>query len=589
MAVLGFSATSVWPQPAPVPAEFQSTYNQLQGKLQAFDTTIMRQWNGQTSSTSFSASLSVANGNRGAALLQTAARQGVPVEIARMQQLGMKGVVVSIPFPILAPGFFQWLGRPADLQGYLEFYRFVAAEVRSRGMKLTIESGPMFPGVFSSGAGFDVARYYPTLTDQQYIDGRAETLTAIARELRPDYLQFGAEPDTEASLVAKPALGTTSGYSSLIRSTISKITAAGIRGVEFGSGVGTWMPSITASAFIEAAVAAGVDFIDLHVYPVNRDFLDNTIAYADLARTRGKKILINEAWLLKTSETEIATVDPGSDPRVFSRDAFSFWAPLDQLFLTTLVKFSHWKRVDVLSAFWSRYFYAYVDYNQVKDLPPDQIIAQSTQAASSALVNGTFTETGRHYQRLIAPPAIGVVSAASFAGARVALDSIISIFGANLAPRIELAPPGPLPVSLAGTSMVITDRTGARAPCTLYFVSAGQINAVVPANLLSGAATLTVTPAQGSPLTTQVELAAVEPGIFTANADGKGVPAAIVSRLAADGRVTFDTAFECGSTAGSCVPKPIDFGPETDQVFLSLFGTGVRNRSALSAVRVAAG
>jgi uncharacterized protein (TIGR03437 family) len=37
------------------------------------------------------------------------------------------------------------------------------------------------------------------------------------------------------------------------------------------------------------------------------------------------------------------------------------------------------------------------------------------------------------------------------------------------------------------------------------------------------------------------------------------------------------------------VPLPIDLGPETDQVILEMFGTGLRFRTALSAVSVKIG
>jgi uncharacterized protein (TIGR03437 family) len=37
------------------------------------------------------------------------------------------------------------------------------------------------------------------------------------------------------------------------------------------------------------------------------------------------------------------------------------------------------------------------------------------------------------------------------------------------------------------------------------------------------------------------------------------------------------------------VPIPLDLGPQTDQVFLLLFGTGIRFRSSLSNVKVTIG
>jgi uncharacterized protein (TIGR03437 family) len=47
--------------------------------------------------------------------------------------------------------------------------------------------------------------------------------------------------------------------------------------------------------------------------------------------------------------------------------------------------------------------------------------------------------------------------------------------------------------------------------------------------------------------------------------------------------------FQCGSTPGSCIPKPIDLGSATDRVYLQLYGTGIRGASSLSAVAAKVG
>jgi uncharacterized protein (TIGR03437 family) len=75
---------------------------------------------------------------------------------------------------------------------------------------------------------------------------------------------------------------------------------------------------------------------------------------------------------------------------------------------------------------------------------------------------------------------------------------------------------------------------------------------------------------------------AVAPGLFAANANGKGVAAAVALRVRPDGSQTSQLIFECGSVPGSCLSVPIDLGPATDQVYLLLFGSGIRGRSALS-------
>lgn len=50
-------------------------------------------------------------------------------------------------------------------------------------------------------------------------------------------------------------------------------------------------------------------------------------------------------------------------------------------------------------------------------------------------------------------------------------------------------------------------------------------------------------------------------------------------------RRTPASVFRCGSAPGSCT-VPLDLGPATDQIFLSLYGTGLRNGSAPAIVTI---
>jgi uncharacterized protein (TIGR03437 family) len=50
-----------------------------------------------------------------------------------------------------------------------------------------------------------------------------------------------------------------------------------------------------------------------------------------------------------------------------------------------------------------------------------------------------------------------------------------------------------------------------------------------------------------------IQVAAVAPGLFTANGDGKGAAAAIALKVPASGAQTWQYAATCGATAGSCV------------------------------------
>jgi uncharacterized protein (TIGR03437 family) len=108
----------------------------------------------------------------------------------------------------------------------------------------------------------------------------------------------------------------------------------------------------------------------------------------------------------------------------------------------------------------------------------------------------------------------------------------------------------------------------------------------MPPGTALGRATITVITGAGVTIAGNVQVDTVAPAVFTINSSGSGAPAAQVLRVRADGSQSTELVFSCGASPGSCVPTPIDLGPESEQVFLSLFGTGIRGFSQLSAVSV---
>ncbi|MEW6335986.1 MAG: hypothetical protein ACOY3Y_00720 [Acidobacteriota bacterium] len=389
-----------------VPAEHADLYAYLGGKLEAFDSRLDARWDGTRHSVTFAAELLTANGNRGLALLAPQALIGVRLELDRLKGLGLGAVTVSLPFPILDAEFMASGGNSGKDVELIAFYAAVVAEAHARGLKVAIESGAMFPGAYSAGSGLDAASYYPTLTWNRYVIGRADHVVAIARDVRPDFIGVGSEPDTEADLSGQDNLRAPAGFAAMVSYITDRVAGAGVSGVPVLAGVGTWTPH--GDAFVEALCGiSGLWGIDLHQYPVNLDFLDRGLALAELARARGKRVTFMEAWLQKETDAELATLNPAFDTTIYARDSYSFWAPLDTRFLEVMVKLAHVAEVDMLSPFWSRYFWAYLDHAQVASaVPPltsDQVVALSTQVAAAALVSGSVTSTGMAYSSLARP------------------------------------------------------------------------------------------------------------------------------------------------------------------------------------------
>ena len=565
-------------QTAAVPNSYQDLYSSLQGQLDKFYATVSAGWNGSQPNVDFSGALLTANANRGTEMLAPGAFDGVQMELRQLQARGLKAVTLSIGFPILSQDFLKFNGDPEDYQGFLGFYQQVSQQAHSMGLKVIVESGILFTGAYSANSGLNVSDYYKSLSTAQYLAGRAQMAALVASELQPDYLSLGAEPDTEAQISGQSMLNSPGGFAGMI-SNIVKTVRAAAPGIPLGAGTGTWVRD--APDYVSSLAGTGLDYIDLHIYPVNFQFLNSAISLADLAHTLGKDVAISEAWLLKERDSEFTTVDVASNPKIFARDAFSFWAPLDQEFLAGLTRFAYWKELKFASAFWTKYFWAYLDYNQVSGLSATQIVAQSSSASSSALQNGQVTGTGTFYRDAlsVSGPPVTALSGASFQPFAVAPGSIISLFGANLASGAPVhASSIPLPTQLMGTSVTFTDSNGTSKPARFFYSSAQQLNVLVDPGVAVGPAVITVADSKGTLATGVITVTAAAPALFSANANGTGVAAANVVTVSANGSKTASNAFQCGSSG--CSPVPIILGSGSDQVILILYGTGFASKNA---------
>ena len=176
------------------------------------------------------------------------------------------------------------------------------------------------------------------------------------------------------------------------------------------------------------------------------------------------------------------------------------------------------------------------------------------------------------------------VSAASYSGVQLAAEAIVAAFGNELAVGTMVASTLPLPTTLNGTTVKVRDSVGAERLAALFFVSPVQINYQIPQGTAAGVATVTVTNSSGALSVGTMQIATVAPGLFSANANGQGLAAAVALRVKANGAQSFESIVRFDPVLNRFVATPIDLGPAGEQVFLILFGTGFRYRSALSAV-----
>ena len=181
---------------------------------------------------------------------------------------------------------------------------------------------------------------------------------------------------------------------------------------------------------------------------------------------------------------------------------------------------------------------------------------------------------GRYYGAI----AGGAVQSAAAPSSAVAPDSLASLYGANLAPGVAQASAQPLPLALGGVALSVTDAAGVGRAAPLLYVSPGQINFLVPDGTAAGLATLAVS---GQTFTVAVQ--PVAPTLFSMNGAGSGVAAATAIMVQAANPLlqTSVPVFQCAGA--SCASVPIVLGGDT-LVYVSFFGTGIRNRSSMANV-----
>ena len=186
---------------------------------------------------------------------------------------------------------------------------------------------------------------------------------------------------------------------------------------------------------------------------------------------------------------------------------------------------------------------------------------------------------GRYYG-VISP---GGVQSSAAPGIAVAPGSFGTMYGSNLAIANMSATALPLPTTLGGVTLSVTDASGAQFPAALSFVSPTQINFVIPSGAASGTARFTTSNGSTSQTTTAL-IQNVAPALFSMNGTGAGVAAATAIEVpsAQPQQQIPVTVFQC--TGSACAPIPIDVGV-SGTIYLSLYGTGIRNRSVLANVQ----
>ncbi len=182
-----------------------------------------------------------------------------------------------------------------------------------------------------------------------------------------------------------------------------------------------------------------------------------------------------------------------------------------------------------------------------------------------------------------------LTNGASFQVTSVAPLSLSSAFGENLTASAASAAGVPLPTTLGGVTVTITDSANTARPAPLLFAGPMQVNFQLPADTAIGRARVAIRSQSGVTTNGELLIEAIAPGVFAANSNGQGIGAMDAVRVDANGAQTPLQTYRYDSTQQRQVGVPISLGAETDKIFLILYGTGLRGVQSLTDVVVEVG
>jgi chitodextrinase len=405
------------PLAAQVPSNYQEIYSLLTTQISGFNSTLSTTWNGSTYPYLDAPQLQAANSDQYTGLLQANYYNYVVMpQLEELKALGANAITLHIDFPILYQPFYTYAGQTSLYPQFLAFYQQVVQAIRADGLKVVVEASSGMPLTGTNIAEFQA--YAQSLSWPDYIAGRAAQALAVAQLIQPDYMSVMTEPDTEANVSGQTNLNNVAGVTQLVYQVLSTLVENDVRGVQIGAGAGTWTSNYL--DYVQAYSAMPeLNFLDMHIYPINNNYFTNAITAAQMAHAAGKQVGMTECWEWKIANNELGVVDYST---IMARDPFSFWAPVDTSFLQSIVNLANAEQFSFVAPYWTHYFFAYLDYTTDGSLPTATIYSDSYAAASNANLVGAFTSTGLAWETPqnippdTTPPAVPAAPTASGIG-----------------------------------------------------------------------------------------------------------------------------------------------------------------------------
>ena len=373
---------------APVPAQYQATYNTLQGQIASFASSAPTT---APNSTAVSSALEPADGNAmKPGILQTNALSMSQTLIRELHALGENSIAVQVSFPLL-------LSSWPDSSEYTSFYTQIAQAVHAEGMQLLVEENPLFPSISSQASS--VTSFYAGLTLQSFSAAYQQQASTIITAMQPTYLSFLNEPDTYTGNLHNRALQLKDATVG-VKFVNAVLGGLNRNGTKMCAGTGTWQGASYDQALMSQT---SIDCLDMHSYPIAPVDVTNMQSQVTAASAAHKPIVMSECWLYKSS-TNGQPIENNSSGAINEQKTgtFSFWEPLDTALLTSMVNYARDQHFAVVSPFATLNFFAYQDWTPALDSASETEVRSSfNRLASAAIHADQLSATGSAYSRVV--------------------------------------------------------------------------------------------------------------------------------------------------------------------------------------------
>jgi hypothetical protein len=344
--VVNFQLSIVKSQAPPPPPQNPDVENK--NTLLEIDSTLETIWNHKNyCTTTLSSELFTASSFRGNALLSGSALNDVKASLVALDTIGVKGVSLTINYPILVTSF-------PNSAGYLSFYQQVVQEIRKKGLKLLISSNASWSDTLINK--LDADNFCLNMTNMRYKTEKTQMMQTIIDSLKPDYLTIENEPTTGLrSMGMNYTIDSLTSYVNYFVNNLDK------KQTKIGSGSGTWE---NLGYLKNYAKISSLDYLDMHIAPIYfKYFIKNSVTIDSLAKANNKKVIIGSSWLYKANDAEV-TYDTLKFDEVISRNALDNYASCDSLFILNIFKLSNILKIQYTSFNWTQFLFGYINYVQ---------------------------------------------------------------------------------------------------------------------------------------------------------------------------------------------------------------------------------